>query len=61
MGRVGVSPAGDRVSRSRTFKDRFGKMPKPVGEKPTLPGNIGRKGARQQRRLSFLLMNFLLS
>ena len=23
-----VSPAGDRVSRSRTFKDCFGKMPK---------------------------------
>jgi hypothetical protein len=36
-GRVGVSPAGDRVSRSRTWKDCFGKMPKPAGETPTLP------------------------
>ena len=36
-GRVGVSPAGDRVSRARTWKDRFGKMPKPAGGTPTLP------------------------
>ena len=35
-GRVGVSPAGDRVSRSRTLKDCFGKMPKPAGETPIL-------------------------
>jgi len=37
---MGVSPAGNRVSQSRTWKDCFGKMPKPAGETPTLPETV---------------------
>jgi hypothetical protein len=39
-----VSSAGDRVSRSRTFKDCSGETPKPTRETRVLPG-IGRPAA----------------
>ena len=34
-----LSSAGDRVSRSRTFKDCFGETPKPALETSALPGS----------------------
>jgi len=37
-GSARVSRAGETVSVSRTFKDRFGETPKPARETRALPG-----------------------
>ena len=39
-GSARVSRAGETVSVSRTFKDRFGETPKPTRETRALPGSL---------------------